>query len=97
MQPKRVHYCLGDQREHNCLTQWCASDPVNHFHFLPDRESAPGNGPEQAMYCWFGSYCAVSRNYHSKEHLLFSNTSGPLLAEIQAMAKLFEAIAGHRK
>lgn len=49
------------------------------------------------MYCWFGSYCAVSRNYHSKEHLLFSNTSGPLLAEIQAMAKLFEAIAGHRK
>lgn len=88
-----VYYCWDDQRE-RYLKRWCASELVNRYHFLPDRESASGSGGggggglEQVMYCWLGPRPAGPHGDASKEDLLFTSDSGPMTAEIRIKVDL---------
>ncbi|KAK7733341.1 hypothetical protein SLS53_008238 [Cytospora paraplurivora] len=82
-----VYYCWDDQRE-RYLKRWCASDLVNRYHFLPDRESASGSGLEQVMYCWLGPHPVGPHGDASMEDLLFTSDCGPMMAELRIKVNL---------
>lgn len=89
-----LYYCWDDEREDEHLKQWCASDLVHRYHFLPDRESASGNELEQTIYCWLDTRCEASQRPDSMENQLFTNEPGPWPAEIWNMLELLSEPAG---
>lgn len=78
-----VYYCWDDQREDKYLKQWCASDLVQRYHFLPDPSLASGNQAEKAIYCWLDRGQSWSDASPSMVELLFANGLGPTAGEVR--------------
>lgn len=85
---EHIYYCWDDRRVDPYHKPWCASDLIQHYHFLPDQVSVSGNEPEQAMYCWLDPKHEWSPECSAMEEMLFTNEEGPSTEEVQKKIQL---------